>query len=141
MTLRWKSEYLGLAFIEIAPEFQEHYLHELTLDHAGKTVTDKYWNFTGTDNSQMSSSEVTRDGTVYGKLKELIEVKELLCSYQGEDCTGPALPWIKFKRSGGGESGGYFKDQNNCGGSGTRLRVCSATLVEYLLSLRATRSE
>lgn len=146
--LAWESQFDATGFLDLfikqcyaalPPQYQPHYKHTLTFNHADKTISDVYKKFTGEDPSLMEISEVERDPTVYEKFQGFLINTAFLCEVtkDNEGWVGPAQPSITFHKTDSNVLEAYFF--NNLFSKERDIELCSQEFSEYLLSLQTNR--
>ncbi len=128
VTLRWTEP---VALVEIPPEYQQHFLHQLTLNHSEQSMSDKYLSFTGAKSEDMPVSEVNRLSVDYELLKEMVSEGPLFCSLTRESCAGPASAYVTFTFADGTTQTGLL-DGSGCSGLATTQVLCSKKLQDKL---------
>ena len=146
VTLAWNDEYdtagildflVGKAYAVLPPNFQPHYSHKLIFDHRTKTITDTFKQFTGSDSSAIAVSEITRDTSVYIKFQQFLENEKYFCEVTRDAIIGPIRAVIKFIKTDGTVTEGFFYNENTTGSENYEL--CSEDFSTFLYSLQTNR--
>ena len=128
---------IGKAYAVLPPDSQPHYSHKLVFDHRTETITDTFESFTGSDSTAMTISEITRDTDVYVEFQQFLEYQDYFCKITKKILAGPIRANIKFIKTDGTVTEGFFYNENTTGSEDYEL--CSEDFSTFLYSLQTNR--